>query len=217
MGIDAGKLIAAAALACGMVFGGAGAAQAAQPWMGGRMDTGLYLGAGVGQSNSEFDTTGFAGNVDDKDIGWKLFVGYQFSRYFAVEGGYYDLGKTSFNGTLTTAVPPFAAGTATSGRIKSRAYALSAVGTLPLPNNFALLGRVGVAIGDQEVDVTTGGLTASASDDTTELTYGLGVRYYFNRNVGVRASWDRFRVGGSDVGGKNDVDLFAIDFLYRFE
>jgi len=44
----------------------------------------------------------------------------------------------------------------------------------------------------------------------------LGLRYDFTRNVMMRAQWERFRVGGSAVGGKNDVDLYSVDLAYRF-
>jgi len=32
-------------------------------------------------------------SVDDSDGGWKLFVGYRFNPYFAIEGGYTSLGE----------------------------------------------------------------------------------------------------------------------------
>lgn len=176
--------------------------------MGGRMDTGLYLGAGVGASESKIDTGGFTGSVDESDTGWKIFGGYQFSRHFAVEAGYYDLGKVSFSGT--------AGGAALSGNFDSTALGLSLVGILPVWNNFSLLGRLGVSYGEQEASATLGGAIGSASDETTELTYGLGLRYDFGRNVMVRGQWERFRVGGGDVGGKEDVDLYTVDLGYRF-
>lgn len=202
------KRIARPLLAAGLVLGFAGAATAAQPWMGGRMDTGLYLGAGVGASESDIDTSGLIGSADKSDTGWKIFGGYQFSRHFAVEAGYYDLGKVSFSGT--------AGGAAISGNFDSTAIGLSLVGILPVWDNFSLLGRVGVAYSEQDGSVTVGGATATAKDDLTKLTYGLGLRYDFGRHVMVRGQWERFRVGGSNVGGEEDVDLYTVDLGYRF-
>ena len=60
------------------------------------------------------------------------------------------------------------------------------------------------------------GATATAKDDLTKLTYGLGLRYDFGRHVMVRGQWERFRVGGSNVGGEEDVDLYTVDLGYRF-
>ncbi len=67
-----------------------------------------YLGGNIGQSRSHFDEAGITRSLqgptltttsitsDDKDVGYKLFLGYQFHRDFALEGGYFDLGKFSF-------------------------------------------------------------------------------------------------------------------------
>ncbi|MDZ7670304.1 MAG: outer membrane beta-barrel protein [Gammaproteobacteria bacterium] len=59
-----------------------------------------YFGAGLGESQADiaeeeiradllssgFTTSGFAD--EESDFGYKLFAGYQFNRYLAVEGGY---------------------------------------------------------------------------------------------------------------------------------
>src|SRR5262245_57423097 len=69
-------------------------------------DQGFYVGGGAGISKALdpadcSDSLGFSVsncNIEDKKTGWKVFVGYQFNPYVAVEGGYTDLGKfkTSF-------------------------------------------------------------------------------------------------------------------------
>jgi OOP family OmpA-OmpF porin len=205
----------AAAFAAASIFM---ASAHAQGWMGGRMDTNaLYVGGGAGVTRAPMDTVGLIGTTDERDTGWKLFAGYQFNRYAAIEAGYVDLGKASFTGTLAIPIPPFPAGTAATLSQKSKAYTVSAVGSLPLgSSDFALIGRVGVAYAKATADVALGGAVASVSDETTELTYGLGLRYDITRNIAVRAEWERFRVGGSNLGGKNDVDLFTLNGFYRF-
>ena len=187
-------------------------------WINGVNETGFYAGAGVGATRLKLDTTGLIGSADEEDTGWKLFAGYQFNKYIGLEGGYYDLGKASFAGTLATAIPPFPAGTAASVNLKSKAYALSAVGTLPLGRSaFSLTARLGIAYSEADADVRLGaGATASSSDDATELTYGLGVRYDVTRSFSVRGEWERFRIGGSNIGDKSDVDLFTLNAYYRF-
>src|SRR5450830_898530 len=74
-------------------------------------EPGWYIGANVGQSQAKIDTarissgllgTGLTvGPIDenDRDRGYKLFGGYQLSRHFSVEGGYFDLGKFGFSTT----------------------------------------------------------------------------------------------------------------------
>jgi OOP family OmpA-OmpF porin len=96
-------------------------------------DPGWYLGAGIGRSRAKIDDaqiiSGLEGagiattGIDDqnRDTGWKVFTGYQFNRYFALEGGYFDLGRFGFNATTR---PP---GTL-NGEITLRGLNLDAVG-----------------------------------------------------------------------------------------
>ena len=179
-------------------------------------DSGFYLGGGVGRAKTDIDMTGIAGTVDESDTGWKLFGGYQINRYFGVEAGYADLGSSTFSGTLTTAVPPFPAGTAVGGDIEAEAWFVSAVGTLPITDRFSALGKLGVAFGKTEFSVSAGGLAGRVTDDSTEVTYGLGLKFDVTRNFSLRGEWDRFRVGGDTTGGKGDVDLFTLNAIFRF-
>lgn len=192
----------------------AGAAAASVPAIA--QDAGFYLGGGVGQARWDVDTTGLTGSSDDRDYGWKVFAGYQFNRYFAIEGGYADFGNATFNGALATAVPPFAAGTAVAADLEANAWFLALVGTLPVSNQFSVLAKLGVSRTDLDLTARVGGLTGTANEKSTEATYGLGVRFDATRNLGIRAEWDRFRGGGGNVGDKGDVDLFSINLVLRF-
>jgi OmpA-OmpF porin, OOP family len=121
---------------------------------------------------------------DDKDTAVKLYGGYQFHPNFAAELGYTDLGEVS--------------------GVKGNAWELSAVGLFPLANQFSLLGRLGAYHGE---------LKDGGSNTKNGLTFGLGAQYDINRNIGVRAEWQRFNNMSSDV----DVDVLSIGALYRFQ
>src|ERR1700691_2227341 len=66
-------------------------------------DSGWYVGANAGDSQAKIDDTRIVNglladgcattaiNDDDKHVGYKLFGGYQVNRYFALEGGYFNL------------------------------------------------------------------------------------------------------------------------------
>ena len=76
--------------------------------------SGWYGGINNGQSMADIDhgrissgllSGGFTTTVindDDRDTGYKLYAGYQFKKYFALEAGYFDLGKSEF---MATTVP----------------------------------------------------------------------------------------------------------------
>jgi OOP family OmpA-OmpF porin len=200
----------------------AGAAQA--------QSQGWYIGAGVGQSKANnascsdlsgvFDP-GFSCSSNDTDTGWKLFAGYQFNPNFALEGGYVDLGNFKASASGTVAAIPVTA----SGSNKASGFSFDAVGTLPVSEEFGLIGRIGVFAWTLDSTATASGggvgppgTTASASDKPsgTGLDFGLGVKYDFNSVVGVRAEWQRFKSIGDDTTGKSDIDLLSASLVYRF-
>lgn len=111
----------------------------------------FYGGVSVGEARAKVDEPGVANSLlgangpasgfssDEKDTGYKLFGGYQFNRNIALEGGYYDLGKTSFSST--TGAGPF------NNSTRRHGLNLDLVGTLPITERFSVLGRVGAAYG----------------------------------------------------------------------
>ena len=187
-------------------------------------DSGWYAGASVGQSRSRFDetkmtngvlggsttTTGIDKNLHD--TGFKLFGGYQINRYFAFEGGYFDLGKFGY---AATTLP---AGTL-NGRMKVRGLNLDAVGTLPFTEKFSALGRVGVTHAHTS-DSFAGTGSANVLDPSpgkyeTNYKLGVGLQYDFTKTVGMRAEMERYRINDA-VSHKADVDLLSVGVVVRF-
>src|SRR5438128_2401629 len=64
--------------------------------------SGLYLGGSIGSSNMRQGCNGTPAGLscDQKDTGWKLFGGYQFTPHWGAEAMYVDLGKTKFDGVF---------------------------------------------------------------------------------------------------------------------
>jgi OOP family OmpA-OmpF porin len=166
-------------------------------------DTGFYAGLSLGQSTADDACTGVSGpgvSCDDKDTAWKILGGYQFNRHFAVELGYTDLGEVS------------ASGPGGSASIESSAFELVAVGMMPIVDKFSIYGKLGMYRG--ETDASAPGV--SISESNTDLTFGIGVRYDFIRNLGVRAEWQKYTdVGGGEIG-EADVDVISVGIVYRF-
>ncbi|MES2832606.1 MAG: outer membrane beta-barrel protein [Pseudomonadota bacterium] len=186
--------------------------------------TGWYLGANVGRSLAKIDDarisssllgSGFASvtiDDDDRDAGYKIFGGYQFNRYFAMEGGYFDLGKFGF---AATTVP---AGRL-NGTIALKGVNLDLVGRLPLTEKFSVFGRVGVNHAQARDNFSGTGAVAIADSNPrkrdTNVKFGAGLQYDFTDAFGVRAEIERYRVNDA-IGNKGDVDLASIGLIYRF-
>ena len=188
-------------------------------------DTGWYGGISVGQSKAKIDdariTSGLLGrgfartsiSDDDRDTGYKLFGGYKFNKNFALEGGYFDLGKFGF--MATTVLP---AGTL-NGNIKLQGLNLDAVGILPISEKFSAFGRIGVNYAEARDSFSGAGavnvLNPSPSKRDTNLKLGLGLQYDFTPSLGMRLEAERYRINDA-VGNKGDIDLVSLGLVYRF-
>jgi OOP family OmpA-OmpF porin len=187
-------------------------------------DSNWYGGANIGQSRARIDdgriTSGLRAQGltvtsivdDDRDVGYKLFGGYQLNKYFALEGGYFDLGNFGYRATT---VP---AGTL-NGNIKLRGLNLDAIGILPVTEKFSAFGRAGVAYAEARDSFSSTGVINVANPNPskrdTNYKFGLGLQYALTEALGMRVEAERYRVNDA-IGNKGDVDLFSIGLIYRF-
>ena len=165
----------------------------------------FYAGASIGQSKYNIDCT--AGlTCDDSDTAFKIFGGYSFNKNWAAELGYQDLGKAKLSGPGGT------------DEIKGTAFDLTGVFAWQFADSgFSVFGRAGLYSGKLELSGVDNG-----SKTTTDLTYGLGAGYDFNRNLGLRAEWQRYskmKVRNDATGAEDDgdVDAMSIGVIYRFQ
>lgn len=187
-------------------------------------DSGWYLGANVGQSRAKIDdtriTSGLLGSGlgvttlqdHDKDTGFKVFGGYEFNRWFSLEGGYFNLGKMGY----TAATLP---GGTLEGQIKVQGVNLDAVLNIPLTEKFSVFGRAGVIYADAKDTFSGTGavvvVNPSPSEKGTNYKYGGGLQYDFTKSFGMRAEYERYRINDA-IGNKGDIDLASIGLLFRF-
>jgi OOP family OmpA-OmpF porin len=212
-------------------------------------DSGWYLGLGGGQATSsdwvsedealetldiigsELGVIGFIGTAeadsDDSDTSVKVFGGYQYSPYFAVELGYADLGENTADATADGAfifIDGFIIGT---GGIKatgeSTAYMLDAVGRFNATPWLTLFAKAGVYQADTELTLTftladeTGAISGSDSidDSNSGLHFGAGLDFHLTRNIAIRAEWERFdSVELEDA--EIDIDNISVAAIYTF-
>jgi OOP family OmpA-OmpF porin len=185
---------------------------------------GWYGGLGVGPTRSNIDGTSITSTLlgagltttaleeDNNDIGYKLYGGYQFGPHFSVEGGYFDLGRFSFNATTTPA------GTL-RGDIRLKGLNMDVVGRLPFTERFSAIGRAGLTYVDT-VDrfSSTGAVTvADPSPSKREGSYkvGLGLQYELTQALALRLEAERYRINDA-VGNRGDIDLLTVGLLFRF-
>ncbi len=187
-------------------------------------NTGMYMGIGAGDSKAKFNHDSAAQNalgtgvtpgplsVDERGNAYKIYLGFPMSPNWAVEAGYFNLGRFGFDGSTT---PP---GTV-SGSAKIQGLNLDLVGTLPITDRWSLLGRVGAAYAETQSSISGTGAgevaASSASKRDTHYKYGFGTQYAFTPALTLRLEGERYRVNNM-VGQHSDVDLISLGLIYRF-
>jgi OOP family OmpA-OmpF porin len=182
-----------------------------------------YIGASAGQSKSKLDQNGLSylmtrdgGTMtsfskDEKDVGYKLFLGKQVNRYLAIEGGYFDLGKFNFNGTTST-------GGAERGQYDFRGVNLDLVGQLPLSERFSLLGRVGSIYSEAKSSFSGNRSFATFSPSRTEHKWtnkaGVGLEFKLTEALALRAEAERYRIHNT-TGARVNADLYSLGLVYK--
>ncbi|TWO70892.1 outer membrane beta-barrel protein [Caenimonas sedimenti] len=207
------------ALGCLALAGLASPAASAQ-------DSGWYAGGGIGRATSSIDderiraglanqglaTSGMA--HDERDVAYRLFGGYQFNRHFGMEAGWFDLGRFGF--TADTAPPG-----RLTGDVRMRGFNLDLVGTLPLTERFALLGRAGVVHAQTRGSFGATGAVSnpygatSTSERDVGFKLGAGFAWQMSPAWQLRAEAERYRIDDT-VGNKGNVDVVSLSVVYRF-
>ena len=182
------------------LFLAAGLAQAA--------DNGIYLGAGVTQSEYGLDNPLDADPFDDKDNGYKLIVGFRPLDNFGIEANYIDHGDA----TLPTGIACIQlVGVPCPDTVKVNAKTLSAfaVGYLDFPL-VDLFGKAGVSAWQFDGSSTPGFPAFDINEDDTDFAWGLGVQARFG-SLGARLEYERFNIIGDEKLG-----TISLSFTYTF-
>lgn len=186
---------------------------------------GFYLGAAVGKAYGDLDRGNLTGPLseagftvngsseDDDDTGWKILGGYQVNPYFGVEASWVDLGEYSIKAEVGGANP---------GQVKSKldlsgAFNLGVTAGYPFTDRLSAFAKIGAVFWDADVESTAslafGTASSKDDDDGTDLSFGLGIRYYVTDHIALRADWDRYQIGGD---ADTDVDLWSVAVQYKF-
>lgn len=185
----------------------------------------VYIVGSVGQSTIDSDKSAtdnaltsegadnLASSLDKTDTAYKIQVGYQFNQYFAVEGGYVNLGKTDYSASFT--------GGGANANAKVSGLNIAALGILPISDSFSLFGKAGLIDAKVETTVSANGLGGSANDSSTarkwKANWGAGATYSINKQLGIRVEYEQFsKLGDANTTGEADVNLFSAGVAYKF-
>ena len=148
-------------------------------------ESGLYLGAGVGEYTADLNQPSNAGNVALHFNGNadKLFGGWRFFRALSLQVDY-----TEFKDSGVT----FGATTSSN---KTQSVSPTVVGTLPL-GPVELFAKAGVLFSDVHVNTASGASLLSHS--STDPVYGAGVGVTIAKRLDLRAEYERIKISHFD-------------------
>ncbi|WP_269836416.1 OmpA family protein [Rheinheimera soli] len=173
--------------------------------------------AGIEQDTirTDLENQGFNINSvleDRRSEGYKIFVGYKFNPYLAVEGGYFNVG--GFHALANT--------TPTSdfrGKTKLLGWNLDLVGIMPFTEDFSGFARIGVTQNETSNTYSSNGLvdvTGYNEDGSyTKHKYGLGLQYNISPILSVRLEAERYRLDDL-LAHSGDVDMYSLGLMLRF-
>jgi hypothetical protein len=159
-------------------------------------NAGAYVGAGPGRYDIRIrDATDLGRTIDDyrrSDTAYKIFAGWRFAPFIALEADYINLGNNR----------DFLA-PGSQYQTKIYGWAPEVVATLPLgnPSSDAVVGPVELFadVGEywyryhRTLD-TPGGSFASSSDDFNHVIYGGGVGLVIAQRIPVRLEYQEFNI-----------------------
>lgn len=167
---------------------------------------GFYAGVGLGTATVELDADPALANFkfDSDDTAFKVFGGYNFNQYFALEATYFDGGEAE------ETVIRGLGGTGTVG-IGTTGLIASVLGRLPLGEVFSLCGKLGFASYDVEGKGRVNGnvvIEMDGSDD--DVAYGVGAAFNIGTSFELRAEYESISIPDGDF------TLLTLNGVYRF-
>lgn len=179
-----------------------------------RNDEHRYLGLGLGGGSATDLCSKFSGgSADSFDCeknfsAFKIFAGYRFNPYVALEASYQTFGKAKLNGH-----GPF------EGEVlefDGHAYGLAALGHVPIGERVSLFAKAGAAHWRATASYHGPGQSEEESDSSVSFLGGAGVNVYFSESFGMRAEIDVIRNVGKEEHFRSDVRTLWLSLMYRF-
>jgi OOP family OmpA-OmpF porin len=176
-------------------------------------DSGLYIGAGIGQFDVKVDNlegvTDAVRDLDrEDDTAWKVFLGWRFNRYIALEADYIDLGNPRGNFD--------ASGTSGDYDVELAGFGGYLIGTLPI-TIFELSAKVGYYFHDLEINVDLdnigpGNGDVFGSDESSEaFVYGVGAGVTLLDHINAKLEYEVM-----DIDRIDDANTIWLTGEWRF-
>ncbi|SDJ97258.1 outer membrane beta-barrel protein [Microbulbifer yueqingensis] len=208
-----------------------------------------YVGASVGDTQQDdfclqaasqvrqFSFDGQAGNLlgcDGSGEGWKLYTGWRWSPYLAVEASLQRLATTELDFELRNQRGEFLR---FEDKMETHLVNAFAVGHWPVYGGLSLFAKAGAGAWNSELSERQSGEVlfrfldgdtvaeelvpvsgrSAAVDNGFHWGYGAGISYRHEGEWTLRAEWEAFRdIGSDELRGKFDAEMASLGWSMHF-
>lgn len=153
-------------------------------------------------------------SCNDTSTRWKVYAGLRLNRHTGLELAYADLGRATANSEVTSGKYSGLKGT---GRAKASGFGLSAVGYLPMNDEFELFAKAGAFRWRNKLSYSAAGESVDFSESGVSFAAGVGANYFFTEEIGLRAEYEVIKgVGDKGDFSGADVHLMSVGLMLRF-
>ncbi|OUR70507.1 hypothetical protein A9Q76_07375 [Arcobacter sp. 31_11_sub10_T18] len=164
-----------------------------------------YVGASLGLAKADSGVTNLTGDLklDESDMGYKIYSGYDINKYISAEIFYADFGKGKLSGTNGTYKYQGLTSTFSSEvEADSSTFGASAVFHLPLHKNVIPYAKVGI----HSWETTLG----TIENTGTDVMYGLGIDFPLNDSFSLRTEFESYKFDSESY------DLITAGLMVKF-
>jgi hypothetical protein len=214
------------------------------PALAAAAEPGFYIGGQYGKNSKDssvaaldsltlalYDDLDYTPSVrsnrsDSDDTVWGFFGGYRLLQNLAFEAGYMSLSKDvlreSSSGLFNDVTNgPQPESWTTSMGVRTKGFAISALGVLPITYNWEIYARGGVLFGSNTLSLYAvnqdgfGG-AEQLTESSTDFLAGVGASYMLAEVYQLRAEFQRIFAAGASEYGEADLDLMTIGITVKF-
>ena len=161
-------------------------------------------------------------SLDDSDLSWSVFGGFRFTKNFALEVSYVDLGSISYRRQVTGmwihgTTRPSVSSIAGSGEVTvdTAGVTVKGLAVVPLGERFDAHASLGIFVAKTDVHAVGSApnvnfrVDSSADDDSQSASFGIGLGYRFYGPWTLSLDWQRYMDVGID---KRTLEQSAVSY-----
>ena len=141
--------------------------------------------------------------LDESNLNFKVFAGYEFNRFLAAEAGYHHLGVFGEPKLYPGEEPVLV-------KLESDAYTGCILLSFPPSERFILFTRLGISFHEDNLLFSNFSEYHNQQSTEWDLLGGVGTRFMINEQLSLRGEWERLQAGPADL------DSLSLGVYYRF-